>query len=58
MPNTNQPDTPRPTVQTPKTPEKQKQENGFQPNPEHCKKNKLFQNYDSPPDGNTDNNVV
>ena len=58
MPTTNHPDTPRPPTKEPNTQEKKKQEKGFKPDSDHCKKNKLFQNYDSPPDGNTDHNVV
>ena len=38
MPTTNHITTPRPTIQEPKTPEKQKQEKGFKPDSDHCKK--------------------
>ena len=61
--STPRPDTPRPDVSQSnttiikKTPEKQKQENGQKPSPSHCKKNGLFQNHDTPPDGGCDQEV-
>ena len=58
MPTTNRPDTQIPPTKEPETPEKQKQKKGFKPDSYHCKKNNLFENFDSPPDGNTDHNVV
>ena len=51
MPNQS---TEQPNSTVKKTPEKQKQENGKKPPIEHCKKIGLFQNYDSPPNDNTD----